>query len=446
MCPPGVEPRFDRLQDWLDWQETLHAQRIALDPQRFMGVVRRMDLEQADARVLTIAGTNGKGSSVAYAEALLLEAGFSVGAYTSPHLLHYSERIRINGSEVSDEALMRAFHAIDQARGEVTLTYFEFATLAARWLFREAGVQAQILEVGMGGRLDAVNHFPSDVALITSVGLDHVEWLGADIEAIGYEKAGIFRSGRPAVFAGPRLPHRVAVQAEAIGARLAVAGRDFHSEAASATATGVWRYADAVGVLDGLLPPPIPGVVQRDNAAGVLRALRGFEGLRLDSDLWNRSLARVRMQGRGQRLMVAGCPWILDVAHNADSVDALARTLRESGQPAGRRLACLALMRRKDRQAVVQPLSGLVDGWYLPDRLDADAWPAAALAGTLAAGPAPVMVMDTLPVVVDSLIGQQRPGDEVIVFGSFRTVEEVLKALRARGVVEATDGEAGDGG
>lgn len=188
--------RFDALQDWLDWQETLHPARIALDPERFHGVVRELDLDRPTGWVLMIAGTNGKGSSVAYAESLLIEAGLTVGAFSSPHVLHYCERIRIDGRPVADADVMRAFAAIDLARGDRTLTYFEFSTLAARWLFREAGVDAEVLEIGMGGRLDAVNHLTPDVALITSIGLDHAEWLGPDREAIGREKAGILHAER----------------------------------------------------------------------------------------------------------------------------------------------------------------------------------------------------------------------------------------------------------
>jgi dihydrofolate synthase / folylpolyglutamate synthase len=427
--------RFECLQDWLGWQETLHPARIALDPERFHGVVRRLGLEAATGWVLMIAGTNGKGSSVAYAEAVLSEAGFKVGAYTSPHLLHYCERIRIDGRMVSEHDVMRAFAAIDAARGESTLTYFEFATLAARWLYREAAVDVEVLEIGMGGRLDAVNHLTPDVALITSIGLDHAEWLGSDREAIGREKAGILRGDRPGVFSGGDLPRSIREHAQAIGAALAVAGEDFHyrEDALAAQAAGDgalpggWTYADRHGVLTGLRPPPLGAGAQYANAAGVLRSLREFPGVQLDAALWNRAMGRVALQGRLQCVSRAGVEWLLDVAHNRESVEVLAEAC-DRRVPPRRRLACLAMMQRKDAPALLAPIRERIDGWFLLELPDPDARRPADLHGLL--GSAPVLGSGDAAALFPRIDSSVEPGDEVLVFGSFRTVEEALRHLQ----------------
>jgi len=428
--------RFECLQDWLNWQETLHPARIALDPERFHGVVRRLGLEAATGWVLMVAGTNGKGSSVAYAEAVLSEAGFTVGAYTSPHLLHYCERIRIGGRPVSEQAVMRAFAAIDAARGESTLTYFEFATLAARWLYREAAVDVEVLEIGMGGRLDAVNHLTPDVALITSIGLDHAEWLGNSREAIGREKAGILRGNRPGVFSGSDMPQSIREHARAIGAGLVVAGEDFHYHEdpvaeplpGDDAPIGTWTYADREGVISGLRPPTLGAGAQYANAAGVLRSLREFPGLQLDASLWNRAMDRVALQGRLQRISRAGVEWLLDVAHNRESVEVLAEAC-DRRTPPRRRLACLAMMQRKDAPALLAPIRDRIDGWFLLELPDPDARRPADLHGLL--GSAPVLGSGDAATLFGQIDRCVEPGDEVLVFGSFRTVEEALRHLQA---------------
>ena len=416
--------RHRRLADWLAWQETLHPRAIDLSLERMRLVAGRLDLLRTDAWVMTVAGTNGKGSCVAYAAAMLRAAGRDVGSYTSPHLLHYCERIRVNGRAVEEGVVMGAFDAIDQARGGISLSYFEFGTLAARYVFRQFGVQAQVLEVGLGGRLDAVNTFDPDVALVTSIGLDHVDWLGTDREAVGREKAGIFRPGRPAVFAGADMPASVERHAADTGTPLVVAGRDYHW---GVEANGRWWYADDATRLERLAPPPLPGAVQVANAAGVLRALRHAPGLRPSEDLWA-AAAEAHVDGRMQRL--PGKPvWWLDVAHNPDSAAVLAGELRRVPCTGGRRYACFALMARKDLAEVLAPLKGHFDGWYLLTLPDPDAWPAGpvreSLAGEALLGDGPPEAL--FPVIRSALA----PGDELVVFGSFRTVEE---ALRFRGV------------
>lgn len=418
--------RFHSLEDWLSWQEQLHPRAIDLGLERVRAVGQALDLLKPQAAVLTVAGTNGKGASVAYAAAILQAAGYRVGTYTSPHLLRYNERICIDGESVSDGALMRAFDAIDRARGNLSLSYFEFGTLAALWLFREAGVDAQVLEVGLGGRLDAVNMLDADVALITSIGLDHADWLGTDREQIGREKAGILRTGRQAVFAGTDMPASILAHAADVGAPLAVAGRDYHWEA---DGDGRWRYAGDRWRLDGLPRPGLQGRVQYANAAGVIRAMEALASrLPVDVTAVATGVAAARLAGRMQHLPGA-VDWVLDVAHNADSAAVLASMLRE--QPvSGRRVALFALLARKDADAVLAPLRRVFDGWYLLRLPDADAREPETLrhklSGEAVLGDGPAETV--LPLMEQVL----RPGDQVVAFGSFRTVEEVLRYRRQR--------------
>ncbi|MGB5568249.1 MAG: Mur ligase family protein, partial [Sedimenticolaceae bacterium] len=266
--------RFDSLAGWLDWQAGLNPRTIDLGLDRVRLVWQRLGSPTLDAAVITIAGTNGKGSSVAFAESILQAAGYRTGCYTSPHLLRYNERIRVDQEPVGDAAICAAFERIDQVRADLPLTYFEFGTLAALLIFAQAGLDAIVLEVGLGGRLDAVNLIDPDVALITGIGLDHQDWLGSDLESIGSEKAGIMRAGRPAVYSARTPPDSIRTRASAIGARLLVAGEDFK----------ILRRAEGWDLLIGDTARhalPIPGMrgrVQIDNAGGVLVALECLSG------------------------------------------------------------------------------------------------------------------------------------------------------------------------
>jgi dihydrofolate synthase/folylpolyglutamate synthase len=220
-------PRFNSLPDWLAWQETLHPKKIDLGLERVAAVAERLQLLQPDFGVITVAGTNGKGSSVALLESVLLAAGYRTGCYTSPHLQRYNERIRIQGKEADDKSLCAAFACVDAARGDDSLSYFEFGTLAALVLFSRTPLDIVLLEVGMGGRLDAVNILASNAALITSVGIDHSAWLGADRESIGREKAGILRAGCPAVCSDPQPPPGIEGRARELGAHWFCLGQQF---------------------------------------------------------------------------------------------------------------------------------------------------------------------------------------------------------------------------
>jgi dihydrofolate synthase/folylpolyglutamate synthase len=307
--------------DWLAWQERLHPKNIALGLTRVREVALRLGLPGTAALTLTIAGTNGKGSSAHLSAEICRRAGHRTGLYTSPHLLRYHERIVLDGRPVSDDALCAAFRAVEQARGDIALTYFEFGTLAALWLFREWQVAVQVLEVGLGGRLDAVNLVDADAALVTNIGLDHLDWLGPDREAIGFEKAHVYRGGRPAIFADAAPPASVVAHARTIAADLRLAQRDYHVDVQGDR----WWWRRAGRSLDDLPLPGLHGAAQLRNAAGVL-ALLDAVGDRLpiaDSTI-RAALPALRLPGRFQR----DGRWILDVAHNAEAAAVLADNLR----------------------------------------------------------------------------------------------------------------------
>ena len=264
-------PRFERLDDWLDWQQQLHPATIELGLRRISSVLARTGWSRPRAPVITVGGTNGKGSCVALLDAVLRANGYRVATFTSPHLVDYRERIRIDGAMVSEASLIAAFERAADALGPDSLTFFEFNTLAALLVFETAVPDVIVLEVGLGGRLDSVNVVDPDVAVVVSIGLDHMDWLGPDLESIGREKAGIFRAGRPAVFGTPEPPQSVRERAHEIGARLQVRGTDFDGRAAGAAG---WDFTVGDRVELAALPlPSLPGPIQVANAATALMAL-----------------------------------------------------------------------------------------------------------------------------------------------------------------------------
>jgi len=376
--------RFSNLTDWLTWQETLHPQEIDLGLERVAAVWRRLSAGLDGVKVITIAGTNGKGSCVAMLESILLAAGYRVGAYTSPHLKYYNERVRIDGQMVSDDALCQAFERVDQARGGDSLSYFEFGTLAALSIFSEQQPDVILLEVGLGGRLDAVNIIDPDAALITSVAIDHIDWLGSDRDSIGFEKAGIFRRDRVAVCGDPQPPASVMNQARLCGAALSCLGRDFHFSATTQDAPWLWSSSDPLVDDYRDLPwPALEGRVQLDNAASVLQVLLLLRSeLSVDVDAIRQGLAQVSLPGRYQRMfcrspLQACAPGdegaievIVDVAHNPAAAMALAQTLKDDWRHNGKRGVCrivLAMLADKDVVAVIAELNDVVDYWYVTE-------------------------------------------------------------------------------
>jgi dihydrofolate synthase/folylpolyglutamate synthase len=352
--------RYDTLDEWLVWQETLHPKAIDLGLARVRRVYQALALPAGGPLTFTVGGTNGKGSSVAMLDAILRAQGYRVGTYTSPHLLRYNERIRIDGECVDDTRICRSFDRVDRARGDTSLSFFEFGTLAALDIFAEADLDTRVLEVGMGGRLDAVNLIDADAAMIASIDLDHQEWLGDTRAAIAREKAGIFRAGRPAVVGDPDPPPALLDYAVNQGIALALQGRDFRYEK---TASG-WNWYGAGGSMRDLPMPAIRGEHQLLNAAAVLQMLGAVrDRLPVSESAIRQGLATVQLDGRFQ-LIPGRPPVLLDVAHNPQSARGLANYLRNTF-PDRRIHAVFAIMRDKDIAAVVAPMAPCVDRWYL---------------------------------------------------------------------------------
>lgn len=417
--------RFQALQDWLDWQQSLHPTAIDLGLGRVRELLARLGMARPAGVVLTIGGTNGKGSVVAYLDAILRGAGYSVGSFTSPHLLHYNERIRIGGAAVADAVIMGAFARIDAARGDVSLTYFEWNALAAFCVMEHAGVDVAILEVGLGGRLDAVNAIDADVAAVVSVGLDHCDWLGDTLDEIGREKAGIFRAGRPAIFGSRQMPWSVATAATAVRARLKRLGVDFDF----VERPDGWDYVGTGSRRADLPLPSLVGAAQLGNAATALAVLEAAEpALLVPDDAVRHGLSHAELAGRFQ--VVPGDPeWILDVAHNPDAARILAQSL--AMRPAnGRTLAVCGMLADKDAAGVAREMAARVDEWIAvgldgPRALDADS-----LALRLQAA-STSQVRRAADVAAGCELARElaQPGDRIVVLGSFHTVGPALDWL-----------------
>lgn len=418
------------LDDWLAWQTRQHPARMALGLERVAEVWGRLASAPFGCPVITVGGTNGKGSCVAYIEAMASAGGYRCGSYGSPHLLRYNERVRIAGQEVSDEALCAAFAEVEAARGTTPLTYFEFGTLAALWLFAAADLDLVVLEVGLGGRLDAVNLIDADVAVVTSIGLDHTAWLGDTLDAIAREKAGIFRADRPAIIAQREAPHALAEAALERGARPLQLGRDFDHEPGA----GGWIWRSPRGNSLALPLPAMRGAVQLDNAAAALSALDVLrERLPLSHNARRQGVQRARLAGRFQ--VWPGAPTlILDVAHNGPAAQALAANLR-AFSTAGQRRAILAVLDDKDVEALSQPLAELIEHWHLAQTEDPRALPVEVLAERLS-GVLPAARLSRHPSLDEALAVAREasaPEDLILIYGSFTTVGGVLKELEHQG-------------
>jgi dihydrofolate synthase/folylpolyglutamate synthase len=378
--------------------------------------------------VITVAGTNGKGSVCALLESILQASGRRIGLYTSPHLERYNERVRVNGGEVPDARLCEAFSAVEQARGAVLLTYFEFGTLAAFWLFAREGLDAVVLEVGLGGRLDAVNALDAHCAVVTSIALDHMEYLGDSREAIGSEKAGIFRPGRPAILADPDPPASVLDAAGRLGAPLLRLGRDFGYR----VHPGQWDYWGPASRRPALAFPALRGQRQLRNAAtalAVLDALR--EPLPVSMQDVRRGLAEVVLPGRFQ--VLPGRPQvILDVAHNPDAAQVLAENLGAAGF-AAETIAVFGMLRDKDIAGVARGLASRVTRWHLCSLGGPRGTDAEALAGILSSIgiSAPLFKHSSVAAAFSAAREEAQENDKIVAFGSFLTVAEVMHSLAA---------------
>ena len=412
------------LSEWLDHAERLHARPIDMGLDRVARVRDKLGLALT-APVITVGGTNGKGSTCAMLESMLQAAGYRVGLYTSPHLLAYNERVRVDGVPVADGRLAAAFARVDQLRDDVSLTYFEFGTLAAWEIFATEPLDVLVLEVGLGGRLDAVNVFDADCAIVTSIGIDHVEYLGPTRESIALEKAGIFRAGRAAICGDPQPPETLLAHAASIGADLQLLGRDFGFEGGKQQ----WRYWGRRGVRAGLAPPALRGARQLANASVALTALDAIrERIPVSMQAVREGLARVELPGRFQ--VMPGLPSVvLDVAHNRQAAEALAQNLADQGFFANTR-AVIGMLADKDREGVCAALQDRIDEWHAADLPGPRAASAAQLAEAIKKSAARGTVfMHASPRAAYAAARERtNENDRIVVFGSFLTVADILAA------------------
>lgn len=406
------------LAGWLEYIERQHPQAIALGLERVAEVFSRLRIK-VSCPILTVGGTNGKGSTCAMLEAVLRSAGYRTGLYTSPHLLRYNERVRICGREADDAALCEAFAAVESARGTVPLTYFEFGTIAAFVIFSKENIEAAILEVGLGGRLDAVNALDADCAVLTSVGIDHVEFLGDSREAIGSEKAGIFRPGRPAVVADPQPPNGVLEEIRRVGARPILIGRDFGYRVQGTQ----WSYWGPAGKRTGLAHPALRGAIQLRNASAAFAALDSLrERLPIAMQDVRRALAEVVLPGRFQ--VMPGRPQVIfDVAHNPEAAAVLAANLSDSGF-SPETIAVFGMLRDKDIAGVVRAVAPRITRWHLatlPGPRGADAGFLSSIFLDMQIR-TPIVEHDTVAAALAAARNEAGESDKIVVFGSFLTV------------------------
>lgn len=421
------------LADWLTYQESTHPRDIALGLDRVRAVWSAMSSPRPAPKVITVGGTNGKGSTVALIEGMLRAAGYRVGCYTSPHLIRYNERIRIDGVDASDDAIVAAFDRIERARGAIPQTYFEFGTLAAIDLMSRASLDVAVLEVGLGGRLDAVNIIDADVAVITTIDLDHQDWLGGDRDSIGREKAGIARGGRPAIVGEHAPPDGLLSALASLGARVMRAGDAFRVSQHDTPETRGWTWAHADGTVLDLPVPALDAPVQVDNAATAIAALHAL-GPTVDvpPGAIRHALASVRVPGRLQKIDERPST-VVDVGHNPQAARALAEWI--DAQPAPTRvLAVYGALSDKDTHGVIAALGDRVSRWYVagldrdtPRGLTADAL-AASLAATLpGAVHASFASVEAAWAAARSDAGED---DIVLLFGSFFVASVALAAAR----------------
>ena len=414
--------RFSSLADWLQWQEQCHPRPIDLGLDRVEGVYRRLS-GQHQPLTVTVAGTNGKGSCVAFLEAIYRTQGYRVGAYTSPHIVTYNERIRIDGIPVSDQAICQAFERIDGVRGDTSLSYFEFGTLAALDIFARADVDIQLLEVGLGGRLDAVNIIDPDVALVTTIALDHVDWLGDSIEQIAREKAGIFRANVPAIIGDSKAPSTLTGTANEKGARVFQLGHQFGYRKEEDR----WQWWSNGDSIDNLPEPVFKGEHQYRNASAVIMAVKSLQDrLPVEEPSIVRGLRDAKLKGRFQ-LIEAGVPVLLDVGHNPQAVETLLAYLH-SDFPDVKIHAVFAMMKDKDIAGVIDLMRQRVADWYL-----------APLSTPRAANPSVLSEIfqqqdikcvhsgfDDFKAAFDAAYCNALPGEMILIFGSFFLVSEYL--------------------
>ena len=424
---------FTTLRDWLDWQEGLHHQVIDLGLERVATVFRALIPTGINAPVITVAGTNGKGSCIAMLESIYRAQGYRVGAYTSPHILRYNERIRINGEPVADEPIIAAFKRIEACRNGVSLSYFEFSTLAALDIFCSAHLDVLLLEVGLGGRLDAVNIVDPDVAIISSIDIDHAEWLGDTREAIAVEKAGIFRAHKPAIVGDPDPPCSLLAVALEKQADLLLLGRAFHYQ----RHTHAWDWQWSEYQHNGLPFPALKGSHQFRNAAAVLTAVHQLQSsLPITTSAIHQGLSGVQLKGRFQ-LINASVPVLLDVGHNPQAVKTLYEYVHDVF-PHKRIHAVFAMMKDKDIKAVIDIMSPLIYDWTLAPLQNQRAASSELLLDLFAQAKITAVRGNfaNFTAAIQQVEHNAQPEDLILVFGSFFLVSAYLAEYEHDGVAE----------
>lgn len=412
LIPQATSP----LATWLSYLENLHSKTIDLGLARVSQVGGNLDVLKPAPFVFTVAGTNGKGTTCRTLETILMAAGYKVGVYSSPHLVRYTERVRVQGAELPESAHTASFAAIEATRGDTSLTYFEYGTLSALWLFKQAALDVVILEVGLGGRLDATNIVDADVSVVTSIALDHTDWLGPDRESIGREKAGVFRAHRPAVVGEPDMPHTIADVAREKGAQLLQRDVDWRYSVEGDS----WTFSDAQGELRNL---PLPNVPQ-PNAATALAALRA-SGLKVSEEVIREGIASAILPGRFQTIQLEPRV-ILDVAHNPHAAAYLAGRLK-SLPKTGRVLAVIGMLHDKDIAGTLACLEDVVDSWYCAPLEGPRGATAEQLCEHLRAG----AIYSNVAQAWHAAMADAAPEDTVLVCGSFHTVAHVMEMLDA---------------
>jgi dihydrofolate synthase/folylpolyglutamate synthase len=418
----------DAVDAWLQDHAGLKPEAIELGLERVRVVVERLQVSPPAPVIITVGGTNGKGSSVAFLEAILLSAGYRVGTYTSPHLVRYAERIKVDGVALEETAILDALHQVHALQGDSWLTYFELGTLAALALFKRAALDVALLEVGLGGRLDAVNVVDPDVALVTTVDLDHQAWLGKDREAIGFEKAGIFRGGRVGVYGDRDPPDSLIEHAARVGAILWQFDRDYSVEVKGAQQ---WHWHGVHSDRLSLPMPALSGAHQLRNAGAALAVLEACAAkLPVTKKAIRTGLLGTKLAGRFDVRRFGQVTWILDVAHNRQAAQALRRNLAEQLAP-GRTFAVFGVLSDKDAAGMVAALADQVDVWHLAAPADARALPVNQLAAqvALAVPDTQCQAYPSVESALDAVAARVAEGDRVLVFGSFVTVGDALRWL-----------------
>ena len=416
---------FESLDDWLPWLESLSPREIILGLERVREVKQRLDLHDPKF-VVNVAGTNGKGSSVAMLESMLRHAGIVTGCYTSPHVISYNERTRINGRPASEQVILEALAKVESVRGDVPLTFFEFGTLATLVAFDSAKVDAWILEVGMGGRLDAVNVIEPDVALITNVSLDHCAWLGDDVETIAREKAGIMRPAIPVIFGSEAVPDTIWEIANGLDANLLVAGQDFTHEI---NLDGTWNWRGKKYQLNKILPPALPGATQIGNASAVLAVLEVLDpGFVWDVTSIGMVFSGIQLEGRFQ---IVEDKWILDVAHNPEAARVLASLIDDMSVQGNVKLI-IGMLQDKDLEGFVAPLAEAIDSFIAVTIPGSRGTAADEIAQDIAnfTGKPCLLESDLVSALQHAHLNSNND-DRIVVTGSFQVVGPALEWLRA---------------